>query len=183
MNPRMQQPGDVLAPPPEMPDLTLAASVSTTALTALQTQDMRQITWSIHLAADICIRREARARTRMRLTVSRWTGDIDTAARVAAELADNGSKHGQPFPDGSVSLRLGVVPESGELLVEVDDAAPFFPQFSEVVAKAHGKGSGLGFVQYQHATINWYVARDDTGSVVGKIVQAVLPEARTKAAA
>ncbi|MFF0089307.1 hypothetical protein ACFYSF_05000 [Streptomyces canus] len=183
MNPRTQQStaleGGAVAPTAERPEpVTLASVVSATVvLTALQLEDEPRLKWSIKLPANLRIRREARTRMRMRLTMSHWTGDVEAAARIAAELADNAAKHGRPFFDGSVILRLSVAPKTGELLVEVDDANPAFPNFEEVQSGLCGSDSGLGFVQYQRARINWHVLQDDHGAVLGKTVQAILTSA------
>ncbi|OYP19191.1 hypothetical protein CFC35_35800 [Streptomyces sp. FBKL.4005] len=177
MNPRTQQcaaPEAGAVTPTEVPNaVTLASVVSATvALTALQPEDEARIKWSMKLPANLRIRREARMRTRMRLTIAHWTGDIDAAARVAAELADNAVKHGGPFLDGSVILRLSVDPKTGELLVEVDDANPAFLNFEEAQSNPRGPDSGLGFVQHQRARLEWHVLQDDHGTVLGKTVKA-----------
>ncbi|MCE0445386.1 hypothetical protein LT493_11330 [Streptomyces tricolor] len=134
MNPRTQQcaaPEAGAVTPTEVPNAVTLASVvsSTVALTALQPEDEARIEWSMKPPANLRIRREARMRTRMRLTIAHWTGDIDAAARVAAELADNAVKHGGPFLDGSVILRLSVDPKTGELLVGSGRRKPCLPQF------------------------------------------------------
>ncbi|GAA3304753.1 hypothetical protein [Streptomyces cinereospinus] len=165
-----------MAPLVKLPEsLTLASVVSATVtLTALQPEGAARQKWSIKLPANSRIRREARTRTRTRLTLSHWIGDIEAAARVAAELADNAAKHGGPFFDGSVILRLSVDPREGDLLVEVDDANPAFPNFEEARSELRGTDTGLGFLRCQRAEISWHVLQDDHGAVLGKTVQAKL---------
>lgn len=180
MNPRTQQcpapEAGAVEPTAELSKpVTLASVVSATVvLTALQPEGEARMRWSTRLPANLRIRREARAWTRMRLTMSHWHGDVEAAARVVAELADNAAKHGRPFFDGSVILRLSIAPQTGELLVEVDDADPAFANFEEVQSGSCRSDSGLGFVQWQRAKINWHVSQDDDGTVLGKTVQAIL---------
>jgi hypothetical protein len=156
--------------------VTLARVVSATVtLTALRPEDEPRFTWSIKLPASSGIRRAARMRARTRLTVSHWPGYVDTAARVAAELAHNAVRHGRPFFDGNIILRLTVDAQTSELVVGVDDANPAFPNFADAQSQPRGTEAGLAFVQHQRAKIDWHVLQDGTGSVLGKTVQATLP--------
>lgn len=172
MNPRTQQCNaltDAVGPPSE--HMTFAGLASRPMVLTALAPAGDAYGWGFQLPATDGIRREARIRARSRLTVSHWGGDVDVAARVAGELADNGARHGRPFSDGSVSLRLIVLPETGELLVQVDDAEPTFPGFEAAVRG--GPESGLGLVQRQGVKLDWYVLQEG-GDVVGKTVQAVV---------
>ncbi|MFH9672879.1 hypothetical protein ACH4L5_11500, partial [Streptomyces sp. NPDC017405] len=95
---------------------------------AVRPEGMARDGWIFTLPATARIRAEAAARVHIRLELSAWPGDTLMAARVAAELADNAARHGGPFLDGSVVLRLTVL-EHDALLVRVDDALPRFPDF------------------------------------------------------
>ncbi|GAB7102038.1 hypothetical protein JCM4814A_03520 [Streptomyces phaeofaciens JCM 4814] len=150
------------------------------ALTALRPEGEPRASWRIRLPATASIRQAARMRTRSRLTVSHWRGDIDTAARVAGEITDNAAKHGQPFSDGCVILRLTVL-EVGELLVQVDDADPCFPNFAPLNVGSLETLTGLGFAHRLGAKLDWHMLLED-GSPVGKTVQALLPGTWTEAA-
>ncbi|MEV6804628.1 hypothetical protein [Streptomyces sp. NPDC051129] len=110
---------------------------------------------------------------RIRLESSAWPGDTHTAARVAAELADNAARHGAPFLDGSVVLRLTVLDDDA-LLVRVDDALPRFPGFEAVTASLRRRLSGLGLVRYYGGQITWHPLLDGERPA-SKAVQVVLP--------
>ncbi|MEU6475318.1 hypothetical protein ABZ858_00230 [Streptomyces sp. NPDC047017] len=101
---------------------------------------------------------------------------MEAAARVAAELTDNAGRHGRPFVDGCVMLRLTVNPETNELLVQVDDADPSFPRFVDVLSNARRVKSGLGVVLSHRARVERHMLLDEDGAVRGKTVQAkILP--------
>jgi anti-sigma regulatory factor (Ser/Thr protein kinase) len=106
--------------------------------------------------------------------MARWSGNINIAARIAQQLADNAVRHGLPFHDGCVVLRL-VVLSSEQLLIEVDDARPEFPGFEEVTGEDHQIGRGLWWVRYYHGRLTWRPKTDEDGTVVGKTVRAFVP--------
>ncbi|MEU1201265.1 hypothetical protein ABZ446_34320 [Streptomyces sp. NPDC005813] len=123
----------------------------------------------------------ARLRVRTRLTVAHWGGNVDAAARVADKLVDNAYRHAEPFGPGQgwIELRLTVRAETDELLIEVDDATPTFPDF-EIAATAEPAGPppGLWWVRHYRGALSWSPKTDDTtGDVIGKTVAAVLPTA------
>ncbi|WP_217561558.1 hypothetical protein [Streptomyces sp. GbtcB6] len=120
----------------------------------------------------------ARQRVRPWLTIGHWEGDVDIAARVADKLVDNAVSHGEPFPDGTITLRLIVNAESRELLIEVDDAFRDFLGFVEVANQGidvKGKRCGLWWVARCNGHLAWDVKTDEDGEAVGKTVQAILP--------
>jgi anti-sigma regulatory factor (Ser/Thr protein kinase) len=133
--------------------------------------------WSTRLVADSGAAANARLRIRPRLTVCSWPGNIDAAARVAAHLVDNAVRHGKPFPDGKVVLRLLAHPDTDELFVEVDDAFPDFPDFAQVANQSpdpRPAAPGLWWPAHYRGTVSWDLKKDD-GEIVGKTVQALLP--------
>ncbi|MEH0660997.1 hypothetical protein QA860_25345 [Streptomyces stelliscabiei] len=130
--------------------------------------------WSTSLLANEAAGPNARLRTRTWLTIGHWHGNVDIAARVTDKLVDNAVKHGKISAPARVPLRMAVIPETPQLMIEVDDANPAFPNFEDVQSGLCGSDSGLGFVQYQGARINWHVLQDDHGAVLGKTVQAIL---------
>ncbi|MCX4761930.1 hypothetical protein OG562_13285 [Streptomyces sp. NBC_01275] len=134
--------------------------------------------WCTTLLADGGAGRNARLRSRSWLTIGRWSGNVDIAARVADKLVDNAVRHARPFADGRVPLRLIVTADARELLVEVDDAYPEFPGFEKAAnqsGRATGTPTGLWWVAHYRGRLGWGVVRDDDGVIVGKTVQAVLP--------
>ncbi|WP_399932230.1 hypothetical protein [Streptomyces kanamyceticus] len=125
--------------------------------------------WATRQLAGIAAS-SARLHSRSRLTLARWPGDVEKAARVAAVLVDNAVRHGNSI---RVPLHLTVI-ETGELLIEVSDSTPHFPAYSRALAwqpTAHERRRpGLWQARSFGATLA-YAARED-GS--GKTVQAVL---------
>jgi hypothetical protein len=129
--------------------------------------------WTSKLLANEASGPNARLRVRPRLTAVYWPGDIDGAGQISDKLVDNAARHGRPFVDGCVSLRLTVLRETEELRIEVDDANPHFPDFDTATSTAQ-EGRGLWWVQHYGAHLSWDVKPDDRGRVVGKTVTAVL---------
>ncbi|KAB1989788.1 hypothetical protein [Streptomyces triticiradicis] len=112
------------------------------------------------------------------LTIGRWAGNIDAAARVADKLVDNAVRHGKPFDDGKIVLRMLALGETEELLIEVDDAYADFPDFDQVSRPNREPCSaptGLWWLAHYYGTLSWASKQDDTGQVIGKTVQAILP--------
>ncbi|MFE1289659.1 ATP-binding protein [Streptomyces sp. NPDC058751] len=153
-------------------------STAPTTLLPLRTEAKPAFEWSTILRADAGAGPNARLRVRPWLTVARWQGDVDVAARVAAKLVDNAVRHGKPLTDGCVSLHLIVTPDTHELLIEVDDDYPEFPDFEKAATQSRavsGTLTGLGWVTRYQGRLSWDVRRDAHDEVVGKTVQAVLP--------
>ncbi|MFF7977336.1 hypothetical protein [Streptomyces sp. NPDC007905] len=151
---------------------------ATVTLLPLQTGDepARSREWS--LTANAGAGPNARLRARPLLTVWRWTGNVDAAARVADKLVDNAFKHGRPFPDGCVELRLVLFSKTDELLIEVSDADGEFPDFDQAVATSPAPQqppNGLWWIRHYQGRLSWDVKRDDADHVVGKTVQAIIP--------
>ncbi|WP_079189175.1 ATP-binding protein [Streptomyces kebangsaanensis] len=147
---------------------------ATVILLPLQPEEEPRWAWKTKLRADAGAGPNARLRLRPRLTMAVWAGNIDIAARIADKLVDNAARHGKPFGDGCVGLGLTLFPGTDELLIEVDDAAPEFPDF-ETVACGAPAGRGLWWVEHYRARLSWDVKKDKDGQVVGKTVQALVP--------
>lgn len=151
---------------------------ATVTLLPLQPEDelARSREWS--LTATAGAGPNARLRARPLLTVWRWTGDVEAAARVADKLVDNAFRHGQPFPDGSIRLRFILLSNTDELMIEVSDADSEFPACAQAVTAAPAlqkAPNGLWWVRHYQGRLSWDVRRDDQGHVVGKTVQAIIP--------
>lgn len=177
MKPRATEPAAPAVPPPGGASATVLRPAGTaTALLPLPAEQS-PFRWSTRLVADSGAATNARLRIRPRLTVCCWPGNIDAAARVASHLVDNAVRHGRPFADGKVVLRLLAHPDTDELLIEVDDAFPEFPDFDQVANQSHEPRSappGLWWLAHYRGTASWDLQKDD-GEVVGKTVQALLP--------
>ncbi|MEU1457350.1 hypothetical protein [Streptomyces avermitilis] len=120
----------------------------------------------------------ARLRARTWLTIGHWRGNVDAAARVADKLVDNAVRHGKPFADGCIPLRLIVAADTHELLIEVDDAYPQFPSFDEAAnqsGEVRGTPTGLWWVAHYGGRLSWDVKRSVDDVIVGKTAQAILP--------
>ncbi|MEU9314055.1 hypothetical protein [Streptomyces sp. NPDC048256] len=146
-------------------------------LLPLAPEEEPPFTYSVRLQANEMAGPNARLRARTQLTIAHWAGNVDAASRVCDKLVDNAFRHGKAFKDGRVPVRLTVYPEMAELLVEVDDANPEFPGFTEITAmELNGRPpSGLWWVSHYRGRLSWDVLKDGDGQVVGKTVQAVLP--------
>ncbi|MFD5815624.1 hypothetical protein [Streptomyces sp. NPDC127038] len=172
--------------PPEKRHAATAEGASVTALSPAGTAtallplpaEPGPFRWSARLIADRGAGANARLRARPRLTVCGWPGNVDAAARVIGHLADNAAWHGRPFQDGKIVVRLIAHPGTSELLIEVDDARPDFPDFEQVANQSHETRpapTGLSWAAHYRGTVSWDVKRDDDGANVGKTVQVILP--------
>lgn len=154
---------------------------ATVMLVPLQAQDdpeQPRYRWKTKLVATADAGPNARYRVRPRLTVANWTGNIDAASRVADKLVDNAVRHAKAFGpgDGWIELRLTLEPGTDALLIEVDDAAPAFPNFEEARnAEPDGPPTGLWWVRHYRGDLSWAVKTTDDGVTVGKTVTAKIP--------
>jgi anti-sigma regulatory factor (Ser/Thr protein kinase) len=130
--------------------------------------------WTTRLLANEAAGRNARLRVRPRLADARWDGNHDVAMRLAHHLVDNAVKHGGLQLSDDVPLRLTLCHDHEDLVIEVDDALPDFPDFEAKLAAAPG-GTGLGWVKHYRALMSWDKRKDDDGRVVGKTVQVLVP--------
>ncbi|MBL1109422.1 hypothetical protein JK361_33400 [Streptomyces sp. 5-8] len=147
---------------------------SAMVLVAMEPDQFPRYAWESSIAVNEGAGRSARLRVRTRLTVARWAGDVEVAARVAEVLVDNAGRHGQPFANGFVDMRLRVFPGTDELCIEVDDAVPEFANFAAVTSPSHEQGRGLGRVRGYGGRVSWCPRRDADDMSVGKTVTARL---------
>ncbi|WP_405863458.1 hypothetical protein [Streptomyces sp. NBC_00005] len=126
----------------------------------------------MRLQADQGAGPNARLRARTRLTMANWPGDIEVAAFMAARLADNAARHGKPFSDDRIILRLTVMKETRDLVIAADDAEPSFPNFAEVSHGFASTESGLWWINRNGGRVSWHLKQDEGGPVLGKTVQA-----------
>jgi hypothetical protein len=134
--------------------------------------------WEDRLKGDEYVGSNVRLRVRPRLTVARWPGNIDVATRVCGHLMDNVIRHARLFPDGMVAIRLICPSRRGNLIIEVNDALPDFPNFDEIVSQGtdgYPPVTGLWWVAHAEGRLAWDLLRNDDGEVIGKTVQVVLP--------
>ncbi|MEU9273241.1 hypothetical protein AB0E04_48995 [Streptomyces sp. NPDC048251] len=144
-------------------------------LMPLEPEKEPPFTYKVRLQANAMAGPNARLRARTQLTIAHWAGNVDAASRVCDKLVDNAFRHGRAFRDGRLPFRLTVHPETHELLIEVDDADPEFPDFPQA-AELEGKTpTGLWWVDHYKGRLAYTKRTDDYGEVVGKTVQAVLP--------
>ncbi|WP_328863262.1 ATP-binding protein [Streptomyces sp. NBC_00306] len=108
----------------------------------------------------------ARLHGRTRLTMARWPGNQEAAVVVAGLLTANAVVHANPGPLGDrrcLSLRLTVT-EDDELLIDVSDPLPQFPDFAAAVAGERGRG--LWQVARLGCDLSWFLTGDGDGKVV-----------------
>ncbi|MFE1443601.1 hypothetical protein [Streptomyces sp. NPDC058739] len=130
--------------------------------------------WETMLPTNEASGPRARLRVHPHLSVARRSGDIDAVGQIRAKLADNAARHGKPFSDGCLGLRLPVVPETEELRIEIDDADPALPGFDTAASVSHPHSRGLWWARHYKDRLSWDVKLDDDGRVTGKTVTAVL---------
>ncbi|MBK3639479.1 hypothetical protein JHN46_02160 [Streptomyces sp. MBT33] len=104
------------------------------------------------------------------LPALRWEGPVLEAVGVVSRLVDNGFRHG--LPPGAVNesrlvLRAAVT-EAGDLVIDVTDPTPAFPDFA--AAREGEMGLGLRRVAALGARLTWFLHSDGSG----KTVRAVL---------
>jgi anti-sigma regulatory factor (Ser/Thr protein kinase) len=109
-----------------------------------------------------------------------WGGDQDAAGRVADVLATNAAAHAARLDCDGTPLRLVILPNS-QLLIEVDDGTPDFPDFDKVVEGAPA-GCGLWWVSQYRGRLTHYPLLGEQGETVGKTVQVLLPVSREEVA-
>ncbi|MFF4575684.1 ATP-binding protein [Streptomyces sp. NPDC001410] len=118
----------------------------------------------------------ARIEGRTLLTVLDWPGNVHAAIDVLHCLVDNAVAYG--LAPGNTGESLGVrlrVTEAHELLIDVTDPNPTFPNFPEAVDGTEGRG--LWNARQLGARLSWFVASDFEGKTVratmnpGQVVQ------------
>jgi anti-sigma regulatory factor (Ser/Thr protein kinase) len=119
---------------------------------------------SISLPGDSRAVTRVRTIARAGLTVIGWKGAVNAATDVLAQLVDNAVEHA--VTDArcqklTVDLKIN---EVNQLLIDVHDPEPHFPDFEKALAGEQGRG--LWEVQRLGAVVTWFVAPDGHGKIV-----------------
>jgi anti-sigma regulatory factor (Ser/Thr protein kinase) len=123
----------------------------------------------LDLPPNLSASKIARIVGRTKLTMLNWPGNSHAAIEVLGCLVDNAVEHGlTPGPDDSLSARLGVT-EACELLIDVTDPNPAFPDFTEAVDGTVGRG--LWRARQLGAHLAWFIASDFEGKTVRAILK------------
>ncbi|MFG3134080.1 ATP-binding protein [Streptomyces tendae] len=124
----------------------------------------------LELPADPSAVKIARVCGRTRLTMLDWPGNGHAAIAVLGTLVDNAVAHGlTPGRTGqSLSARLGVT-EDQELVIDVTDPNPLFPNFAEAIDGT--VGGGLWSAQRHGARLSWFVPSGFGGKTVRAVFQ------------
>ncbi len=122
---------------------------------------------SIELPADVSAVLTARIWIRTCLAALGWNGPILRATEVISRLVDNGVRHG--LPDGTDKMQRRIVlrvevNEAGQLVVDVTDLNPTFPNFAAAVRGERGRG--LWHVGHHDAQVTWFLHHDGPGKTV-----------------
>ncbi|MEU7322698.1 ATP-binding protein [Streptomyces griseoviridis] len=121
------------------------------------------------LPADRSAAAVARIQARTLLTALAWPGDRHYAVDVLHALVDNAVQHALTETAGQrFSARLSVT-EANELLIDVTDPVPGFPDFDKAVAGERGRD--LWRMVRQGAALSWFVVGPGFSA---KTVRAVL---------
>lgn len=129
--------------------------------------------WRATFEANGSASGNARVHTRTQLTMGKWPGDIEHAARIAAQVMGNAERHSSPPPRARMGFRLAVI-ATGELLIEVTDPLPAFPGFTQAVTWEPSAGErhrGLWLVRQFGGRLSYAVAEDG----LSKTVQVLMP--------
>ncbi|WP_019982765.1 MULTISPECIES: ATP-binding protein [unclassified Streptomyces] len=119
----------------------------------------------LKLPADSSAVNLARLQARTLLTVLNWPGNQPAAIDVIHTLVDNAVQHG--LTPGKAGQRLSgtlSVTEAHELLIDVMDPNPTFPEFDKAVAGELGRG--LWAIGQLGATLSWFVMPEFDGKTV-----------------
>ncbi|MFJ8201108.1 ATP-binding protein [Streptomyces sp. NPDC096152] len=117
------------------------------------------------LPADPSASALARIQARTLLTMLGWPGNQHLALDVLHVLIDNAVHHA--LTPGKTDQHLGAclsVTEAHELLIDVTDPAPTFPDFDQAIAGELGRG--LWDIVRQGACVTWFVPSDFDGKTV-----------------
>ncbi|WP_331762630.1 ATP-binding protein (plasmid) [Streptomyces sp. NBC_01420] len=107
----------------------------------------------------------ARIHTRTCLTVLGWDGSIGAATEITDRLVRNALVHGCPRTRQVMDIRLRLaLTEGRQLLIEVSDSNPAFPDFGEAVLGR--KGRGLWEVHRLGGSISWFLPHHANGKTV-----------------
>ncbi|MFE6676389.1 ATP-binding protein [Streptomyces tendae] len=118
----------------------------------------------LELPPDSSAVKIARVSGRTKLTMLDWPGNGHAAIDVLGALVHNAVTYGLTgAPGQSLSARLGVT-EARELVIDVTDPNPKFPNFTEAVDGTAGRG--LWNARQHGARLSWFVASDFEGKTV-----------------
>ena len=112
----------------------------------------------------------ARIWIRIAVTALGWKGNVMRATEAVARLVDNGVRHGMPAEvprkERLVSLEVALT-DAGELVIDVSDLEPAFPDFE--AARRGEKGRGLWQVSHLGAQVT-QLPRRGTGKTVRTVL-------------
>lgn len=119
----------------------------------------------LELPADPSAVNLARVKARTLLSVLGWPGNQHAAIDVIHCLVDNAVQYGlTPGQSGQrLDVRLSVT-EAHELLVDVTDPNPTFPEFDKAIAGE--LGHGLWDITQHGAALSWFVNAEFNGKTV-----------------
>ncbi|MER6074655.1 ATP-binding protein [Streptomyces sp. NPDC001817] len=118
------------------------------------------------LPADPSAAGLARIQARTLLTVLNWPGNQHLAIDVLHVLVDNAVQHA--LTPGKTGQHFGArlsVTEAHELLIDVQDPNPTFPEFDKAIT-GELLGRGLWDVARQGVTLTWFVRPEFDGKTV-----------------
>ncbi|MEU0744749.1 ATP-binding protein [Streptomyces sp. NPDC006134] len=124
----------------------------------------------LHLPANPSAVMAARIAGRTRLTMLDWPGNGHTAVDVLGCLVDNAVAYSlTPGKAGQkLSARLGVT-EAHELVIDVTDPSPRFPNFTDAIDGTLGRS--LWKARELGARVSWFVTPDFEGKTVRAIIK------------
>ncbi|MEU8531092.1 ATP-binding protein [Streptomyces sp. NPDC048629] len=123
-------------------------------------------TMPLELPATSGASMSARISARELLTRVQWPGNVHAAVGVLNALVENAVEHG--LTAGATGQRLGAclrVTEAQDLLIEVTDPNPTFPNFDQAVA-GEEEGRGLWRAKQHGAQLVWFVDSDAASKTV-----------------
>lgn len=124
----------------------------------------------LDLPADHSAVTIARISGRTKLTMLNWPGNAHAAIDVLGCLVNNAVVYGlTPGKAGqSLSARLGIT-EAHELVIDVTDPNPLFPNFTEAVDGTMGRG--LWNARQHGARVSWFVSPNFESKTVRATIQ------------
>ncbi|MET8506876.1 ATP-binding protein [Streptomyces sp. NPDC004787] len=125
---------------------------------------------ALRLPADPSALSLAGTQGRTQLTLLSWPGNRHAAIKVLDILVHNALEHGTTLGPGQVLKVWLRVTETCELLIDVEDPNPSFPEFDKAVAGESGRG--LWCASRLEAAITWIP--NGPSATAGKTVRAVM---------